>query len=132
MATIRQRGNHWQCIVKRKGYPLQTKTFDLKKDAEKWARQQERSIDAGEWVDRTEAHQTTLDELLDRYGREVSCTKRGVKAELYRIDQFKRSTLAKYSPASINSRMIAAWRDTRLKECWRAAKVDPLEVGVRV
>ena len=116
MATIRQRGNHWQCIVKRKGYPIQTKTFDLKKDAEKWARQQERSIDAGEWVDRTEAQQTTLDELLDRYGREVSCTKLGSKAESYRINQFKRSALAKYSPASINSQMIAAWRDARLKE----------------
>ncbi len=32
MATIRQRGERWQCIVKRKGYPTQSKSFDLKKD----------------------------------------------------------------------------------------------------
>ena len=116
MATIRQRASRWQCIIKRKGYPLQSKTFDLRKDAEKWARQQERAIDAGQWVDRTEAEQTTLGELLERYAKEVSSAKRGHIAERYRIERFKRSTLAKYSPAAITSQMIATWRDSRLTE----------------
>lgn len=116
MATIRQRNDRWQVIIKRKGYPSQAKTFDLRKDAEKWARQQERAIDAGQWQDRTEAEQTTLAELLERYSREVSKAKRGADAEAYRIDQFKRSKLAKYSPAAITSRLIATWRDDRLQE----------------
>lgn len=116
MATIRQRNDRWQVIVKRKGYPSQSKTFDMRKDAEKWARQQERAIDAGQWADRTEAEQTTLKELLDRYAQEVSKTKRGADAEAYRIDQFKRSKLAQYAPAAITSRLIALWRDDRLKE----------------
>jgi hypothetical protein len=36
MATIRQRNSRWQAIVKRQGYPTQSKTFALRKDAEKW------------------------------------------------------------------------------------------------
>lgn len=116
MATIRPMRDKWQAIVRRKGYPSQSKTFDIKKDAEKWARQQERSIDAGQWVDRTEAEQTTLKELLERYAQEVSQNKRGADAEAYRIEQFKRSKLAQYAPAAITSRLIAGWRDDRLQE----------------
>lgn len=116
MATIRQRGNRWQCIIKRKGHPLLSNTFDLKKDAEKWARQQERAIDAGQWIDRTEAEQTTLEELLKRYAKEVSASKRGKDAEEVRIEQFKKTNLAKYSVASITGQMVAEWRDSRLKE----------------
>lgn len=116
MATIRQRNDRWQVIVKRKGYPTQSKTFDLRKDADKWARQQERSMDAGQWQDHTEAQQTTLLELLTRYGEEVSKEKRGADAEAYRIEQFKRSKLAQYAPAAITSRLIAEWRDGRLKK----------------
>ncbi len=116
MATIRSMRDKWQAVVRRKGYPAQSKTFDLRKDAEKWARQQERAIDAGQWVDRTEAEQTTLKELLERYATEVSKGKRGADAEAYRIEQFKRSTLAKYAPAAITSKAIAGWRNQRLGE----------------
>ena len=116
MATIRQRANRWQCIVKRKGYPLQVRTFDLKKDAEKWARQQESKIDTEQWVERTEVEQTTLLEILDRYAKEVTPTKRGTRAEFHRIDQFKRSTLAIQSLAAITATSIAAWRNSRLNE----------------
>lgn len=116
MATIRSMRDKWQAIVRRKGHPTQTKSFELRKDAEKWARQQERLIDAGQWVDRTEAEQTTLGELLDRYAQEISISKRGARAELYRIKQFKKSKLAEYSPSAITSRIIAEWRDARLAE----------------
>lgn len=115
MATIRPRGNRWQCIVKRKGHPVLTQTFGLRKDAEKWARQQERLIDSGQWVDRTEAEQTTLGQLLSRYAEEVSSTKRGREVELIRINALRRSSLAQYSVASMSSRLIAGWRDERRK-----------------
>lgn len=116
MATIRAMRNKWQAIVRRKGYPQQSKVFDLRKDAEKWSRQQERAIDAGQWIDRTEAEQTTLRELLERYASEVSNTKRGASAEAYRIEQFKHSNLAGYAPTAITSKLVAKWRDQRLLE----------------
>lgn len=115
MATIRSRSNRWQAIVKRKGHPILTKTFDLKKEAEKWARQQELLMDSGRWVDQSEAEQTTLKALLDRYAKEVSTTKRGSKAELNRLELLKKSSIAKYSLNAINSQIVAGWRDARLK-----------------
>jgi integrase len=116
MATIRQRVSRWQCIIKRKGYPTQSKSFDLKKDAEKWARQQEHSIDTGLWVDRTEAEKTTLEELLDRYVTEVTPSKRGRDIEVIRIGALKRTALARYAVSSITGKLVAQWRDTRLSE----------------
>ncbi len=114
MATIRQRNDRWQVIIKRKGYPTQSKTFDLRRDAEKWARLQERAIDAGQWLDRSEAEQTTLEELLKRYGREVSSTKRGGTVEIVRLNAMRLSPLAKYSPAAITGQLLSRWRDQRL------------------
>lgn len=116
MATIRQRGDKWQAIVRRKGYPPNTKSFRLLKDAERWARQQERLIDSGEWIDRTEAQQTTLHDLLERYRREVTASKRGRANEEYRITVIQRSSLARYAVASITGALVATYRDERLKE----------------
>lgn len=116
MATIRPMRDKWQAIVRRKGYPSQCKSFELRKDAEKWARQQERAIDAGHWVDRTEAEQTILGDLLMRYAKEISTTKRGAEIETIRINALCRSSLAKYAVASITGQTLAHWRDQRLTE----------------
>jgi integrase len=116
MATIRQRNDRWQAIVKRTGYPTQSKTFTLKKDAEKWARLQERLIDAGDWIESPQGNQATLGELLDRYAKEVSNGKRGSRAESYRIETFKKHSLAKHALSTITPQMVAAWRDARLSE----------------
>lgn len=116
MATIRQRLGKYQAIVKRKGYPTQSRTFGLRKDAERWARGVERELDAGEWIDRTSARQSTLAELLTRYLAEVTPTKRGGSVEAHRIALLQRSPLAKYSPAAITPAMVATWRDKRLAE----------------
>lgn len=115
MATIRQRGNTWQAIVKRKGYPTQSKSFDLKKDAERWARHQERLLDAGQWTDRSEVQQTTLLDLLNKYEKEVTPKKRGAANEVLRIKVIKRSKLVEYAIGSINGKMIAEYRDKRLE-----------------
>ncbi|TCG02050.1 hypothetical protein BZM26_02630 [Paraburkholderia strydomiana] len=116
MATIRQRNDRWQAIVKRIGYPTQSKTFTLKKDAEKWARLQERLFDTGQWIDSPQDRQTTLGDLLVRYAKEVSNGKRGSRAESYRIETFKKHSLAKHALSAITPQMVAAWRDARLSE----------------
>ncbi len=116
MATIRQRNKRWQVIIKRKGFPLQSKTFDLRKDAEKWARQQERLLDTGHWTNKSEAEKTTLCSLLERYKQEVSSKKRGHRAEAYRIEQLQRSEISRNPVAAITSHMVAKWRDERLKQ----------------
>lgn len=115
MATVRQRGNKWQAIIKRQGYPLQSKSFELKKDAEKWARQQERLIDTGLWVNEEKSRRTSLSELLDRYLSEITVSKRGKDIETLRISNIKRSSIAKYSLNAISPQLLADYRDNRLK-----------------
>ena len=51
MATLRRRGNSWQATIKRKGHPLQIKTFASKAPAAAWARRIEMSMDNGLWID---------------------------------------------------------------------------------
>jgi len=116
MATIRQRNDRWQAIVKRKGHPVLTKTFDLKKDAERWSREQERLIDTGLLVDDSKERETTLTQLFERYAAEVSSSKRGRRAESYRIESFKKLGLAKHALSTITPQMVASWRDARLNE----------------
>ncbi|MHB8253524.1 MAG: hypothetical protein ACYDEV_07455 [Acidiferrobacter sp.] len=67
MACFQKRSGAWRAIVKRKGYGVQTRTFDSKVDAEVWARRIEEEMDRGAFVFRVEAESTTLGEALDRY-----------------------------------------------------------------
>lgn len=77
MASITRRGDlQWQARVRRKGYPVQIKTFNTRSEAEAWARQVESEIDRGVFVSRTEAESTTLCEALDRYEREIVSLKK--------------------------------------------------------
>lgn len=103
----------YQAIIRKKGHPSQTKTFRAKRDAERWARQIESEMERGVFVQRTESEQTTLNELLDRYSREVLPTLKGGYREQSRIKALQNS-LGAYSLAVLNSSMIAKYRDKRL------------------
>lgn len=114
MATFVEREQGTQAKIRRKGYPPQSRTFNTKAEAEKWARAVEHEMDRGIFADRREAERTTLAEALDRYEREVTPRKKGAKQERLRIAQWRRDTLAKYSLANIRGADLAAWRDRRL------------------
>ena len=73
MATFRKRGAYqWQAQVRKKGQPLQTRTFETRAEAEQWARAIEVEMDKGVFVSRAEAESTTLKELLERYLAEIT------------------------------------------------------------
>ena len=56
MATIRSRGNkQWQAMVRRHGWPDQSKTFNTKAEAETWGRMVEGEMDRGVFVSRDES-----------------------------------------------------------------------------
>jgi hypothetical protein len=53
MADIRKRGPcQWQVRIRRKGYPSQTKTFNIKSEAEAWAATTESEMVRGVFVSR--------------------------------------------------------------------------------
>lgn len=73
MASISRRGPfQFQAIVRRKGYPTQTKTFETRNEAEAWSRSIESKIDVNQFRDRRELETLTLGNLLQRYQKEVT------------------------------------------------------------
>lgn len=114
MATIKQRGDRWQCRIRRKGFADVAKSFATKEDAQKWARGIERQMDLGEF---SPVGLDTLADLIDRYLKEVTPHKKGAKQERYRLDGIKADRLGKLAVKDITPLEVAAYRDKRLKDC---------------
>jgi len=117
MATYRKRGpRQWQVQVRKKGYPLQSKTFKSKAAADAWVRTIEHEMDQGLFFCRNAAEKTTLRELLERYQSEITPKKRGSGPETCRINTLLRHQLAERFIGSIRSPDIARYRDERLAQ----------------
>ena len=115
MATFEKRGKFWRVKIRRSGEPTQTRTFDNKAHAEKWARSVEGEIDNGVVIDRRLAERTTLAEILERYRREVTPTKRGAPDENLRLKAMALRPFARIRMSSLTSAYLATYRDERLK-----------------
>ncbi len=85
MATIRKRNLRWQVQVRRKGSPLITKSFPLKKEAQTWAQTIESELDQGKYIDRCLVEVTLLDEVLDRFTIDILPTLKSARSERSRI-----------------------------------------------
>jgi len=73
MASIRKRGPYqWEARIRRAGYPLKSRTFESRPEAEAWARSLETEMDRGVFVSRAEAERTKVAEALERYTREIT------------------------------------------------------------
>jgi hypothetical protein len=95
VASISKRGQYqFQVQIRRKGYPTQQSTFETRKEAEAWAAVIESEMTRGVFTDRSELERTTLAELLERYGREVTPGKRGWRAEASRLRIIGKHALA--------------------------------------
>ncbi len=116
MASIRQRGGYWEARVRRNGLPAISRSFKTKADARAWATVIESEIERGIFIDRTEAERNTLGDLLQRYLTEVSGQKKGHNTERYRLVSLQRDPIAKVKVAGLSGKLMAEWRDKRLKE----------------
>jgi hypothetical protein len=115
MASIRYRQGRWQARVTRQGFAPESKTFDSREDAQKWARAIEAEIDRGVFVSIKEAERTTLAELLLRYSREVSPNKRAAKEDIAKLKWLAKQKVAKLSLANLTPIRFAK-RSVRLPE----------------
>lgn len=113
MATFVQRGSGWQARVRRRGAPTISRTFDLKADAEGWAREMEREHQRGNIAALSQdAQRTTFAEVADSWIKAVLPTKKDHGAGTY-----ARAAKAKFGPyflAAIRGLDVAAWRDDLL------------------
>jgi len=81
MAVIERRGKKWRALVRVKGHPSASRTFNGRRMADEWAKATEDALRAG---GKAPAESVTLETLIDRYvrelarvGRPVSLTKKG-------------------------------------------------------
>ena len=108
MASITNRGNlQWRALIRRKGYPVTSKTFESKADAQKWARQVESEMDRGIFVSRAEAENTTLKEAIERYKNEYIPKYAHPQREKDRVTLIQSRVLACKTLASIRGKDIA-------------------------
>ena len=114
MANIRKRLGKWQCQIRRSFHKPLIRTFVSKLDAQRWARETERLIEVGQFVDTSEANKTTLKQLIERYEREVSSKKR-TSSDKYLIKNIMRHDFVNKVLSHISSSDIAEFRDKRLE-----------------
>lgn len=115
MATITRRKTGFQAQVRRKGFPTISRSFDTRKDAEKWARQVEGELDRGVFIDRSEADKNTLGDILRRYLAEINPSKKGALCDAIRINRLLRDRLCSFKLAALSGKVLSQWRDDRLK-----------------
>lgn len=115
MATIRQRGNRVEVQIRRKGWPTVSETFPDKTSAREWATVIEAEMVRGVFMDRSEAERNTLGDLFDRYLRDVSGSKKGASSESYRLQALQRDPISQYKVAALTGKVLAEWRDRRMK-----------------
>jgi Site-specific recombinase XerD len=117
MASIRKRGKlQWECRIRRKGFPLQSKTFERKIDAEQWARDIENEMDRGVFVSRKEAEETTLFEALDRFIEDYIPKLKTAANETRRAKAIQKREIARLCMAAVRPKHIADFIKEREKE----------------
>jgi len=119
MATILQRGPYqWQAKVRRKGYPVQTKTFDTKREAEAWGTITESEMARSVFVDRSLAEKTTFREVIESYIANEAPTHKGGDSEVLRLKKFMRdeAKLVVRGMATLKTSDFEEYRNKRLNE----------------
>lgn len=120
MATITRRDtqspeHRWQAKVRLKGFPRQSQSFPTKVQAENWANAVETEMRRGTFVDTAAARETTLGDLLQKYAKRVSPTKKSGAGEAKRIGSMLKWYLCKYAVANVTPAVLTEWRDERLQ-----------------
>ncbi|MCZ6845147.1 MAG: tyrosine-type recombinase/integrase [Alphaproteobacteria bacterium] len=118
MATIRKRGGKWQVQVRRMGVGACSRTFGLKDDAERWARQVEREYDRhGLSVDLKSLRSITVADLIVRYRDSVVIKKRSCDNETIMLNACLRQEWAQIPVGQVTAKIFSDYRDQRLQMC---------------
>lgn len=117
MASIRKRGTSWQVQIRKKGHRTVTETFNVKANADAWARKIESEIERGLVGPNFRATSTvTLSELITRYVETVTPKKKSYVQEGNRLRKLSHAPFTRIAAANVTAHDIACFRDQRLSE----------------
>ena len=94
MASIYKRNGKWRVEIRKKGSKGIHKSFIVKDDAIRFARDTEVKIEQGLYQDLTLAKTTKLKDVLAQYRDRVSVNKKGYEQERYKVNKIIRSDIA--------------------------------------
>jgi hypothetical protein len=112
MAAIERRGIGFRARIRIKGSPPQTAVFERLTDARRWAQQTEAAIREGRHFKTTEAKKHTVEELIDRYIRDLIPQKKRTsqgtqKAQL----QWWKKQIGAYLLSNVTPALLAECKD---------------------
>lgn len=113
MATIIQRNGKWRVQIRMKGVS-RSSTFERASDAKAWAARVESQIMDG--IQGNAPRNTVFGDIVQRYLREITPSKRGAREESYRIGRVLKTPIANIQLNDLRAQDFANWRDTRLQE----------------
>lgn len=113
MGTLQKRPNgHWTGKVRKAGYPAQSATFPTKAEAEKWMTQIEADMSRKRFGNLDDA--PLLRQIIQRYLDEVTPSKKGADAEVWRLKAIQRSWLGQFQVGKLTAQAVGQWRDERM------------------
>jgi len=114
MAYIRKRLGRWQSIVRVKGYPERTQTFDSKTDAKLWSKNIELELHREEHGLK-KSNDPTFKEWIERYKKEIVIHKKSKIMESKLVKYILTEGFVNYRVDKVDSSLIAGYRDRALK-----------------
>lgn len=119
MAVIQERissdgKKKYRALVRLKGYPPQSATFDRKTDAKKWAQDTESAIRDGRHFKTAEAKKHTAAEMIERYSSQVLLNNPKKRKNQQNHLRWWKERIGHYTLSDISSAMISQCRDELL------------------
>jgi integrase len=132
MASFSQRANgNWQAKITRQGITVDSKTFQLKEDAQKWARATERKMDIGTFVKRDDTKTKTFGELAKKYELEVLIHKKSIQ-QSKSVIKILTEEFGKKMLSAITPELLIAYRNKRLLYVQPQTVVHELNMITRI
>lgn len=134
MAVIQERKTSdgkikFRVLVRLKGYPTQSATFDRKTDAKKWAQQTEAAIRERRHFKTAEAKKHTFGEMVDRYLRDSLPNRQKGQQKQKSLLLWWKEALGPYALAEVTPALISEYRDRLLNEyTYRGTQRSPSTV----
>ena len=123
MASIYKRNGKWRVEIRKKGSKGIHKSFIVKDDAIRFARETEVKIEQGLYQDLILAKTTKLGEVLVQYRDRVSINKKGYEQERYKINKIIRSDIADKVLSELTPRVLFEYIEQQ-KNLYKASTIN--------
>lgn len=134
MANIQKRVSSkgktsYRCLIRLKGHPSESATFDRLTDAKKWAQSTEAAIREGRYFKISESKKRTLSELISRYKDTVLPTKpKSEYEQSYQLGWWDKE-IGNYLIADVTPALLSVTRDKLAKRVKKnGATISPATI----